>query len=510
MNAETFCEHFATFADAPNGIVCLRQMILQLAIGGRLVRQDANDEPSNELLARIRRRPIESSERDPASRKSVRSSVSSNGDSGELPHGWTQTRLGDIAEIIMGNSPPGSSYNEHGQGVPLINGPVEFSEGPFGLTVRTKFTTEPTKFCKKDDLLICVRGSTTGRTNIAAFDACIGRGVAAVQAGEVQQYVNLFVLALRQAIFDMGTGSTFPSISYHQISDIPFPLPPLAEQRRIVEKVDQLLGLCDELAARQAAQREKRQRLVGATVDRLVSSRNPAEFPTHAHRLRNHFDQLFDTTTTIPQLRQTILQLAVQGQLVPQDADDEPADSLLANIHQRRRELVAEGTLAATPKPVPLADGEVETTIPEHWRWARLNDLVSVMDSGWSPACDEQPTTDESEWGVLKTTAVQTLYFNQAAHKRLPSGLQPRPDAEAKAGDLLITRRSAESRWDFLPRQVRTTATDDLGQDHSLPSDRTVLVRRIHRIVSQRWGVSGAHRASKIWDGSKSDEYLAG
>ncbi len=90
------------------------------------------------------------------------------------------------------------------------------------------------------------------------------------------------------------------SINMTQLRNWPVAIPPLAEQRRIVEKVDQLLGLCDELAARQAAQREKRQRLVGATLDRLVSTRNPAELPTHAHRLRNHFDQLFDTPTTIP------------------------------------------------------------------------------------------------------------------------------------------------------------------------------------------------------------------
>ena len=93
-----------------------------------------------------------------------------------------------------------------------------------------------------------------------------------------------------------------------------------------------------------------------------------------------------------------------------------------------------------------MAEGEVEAVIPEHWRWARLNDLVSIMDSGWSPACDEEPTTDESEWGVLKTTAVQTLFFNQAAHKRLPSSLKPRPEAEAKAGDLLITRAGPQNR----------------------------------------------------------------
>src|SRR5439155_1636751 len=97
-------------------------------------------------------------------------------DSLELPNGWARCSLIEVAEIEMGNSPPGNSYNERGEGVPLINGPVEFSPGPFGPTIKSKFTTNPTKRCRKGDLLICVRGATTGRTNIAVFDACIGRG----------------------------------------------------------------------------------------------------------------------------------------------------------------------------------------------------------------------------------------------------------------------------------------------------------------------------------------------
>ncbi len=77
----------------------------------------------------------------------------------------------------MGQSPPGDTYNENNEGVPLINGPVEFGPDPFSETIIGKFTTAPSKMCKKGDLLICVRGATTGRTNIAGFDACIGRGV---------------------------------------------------------------------------------------------------------------------------------------------------------------------------------------------------------------------------------------------------------------------------------------------------------------------------------------------
>jgi len=179
--------------------------------------------------------------------------------------------MGEIAEIMMGNSPPGDSYNENGNGIPLINGPVEFSKGPFGYTNKTKFTTKPTKLCEENDLLICVRGSTTGRTNIAGFPACIGRGVAAIRARIHQQYVNYLVLSMRQQIYDLGTGSTFPSVSYGQLMELPIPLPPLAEQRRIVARVDLLMSLCDKLEAGLMRSQTDSERLIEAVVGRMLA-----------------------------------------------------------------------------------------------------------------------------------------------------------------------------------------------------------------------------------------------
>lgn len=85
----------------------------------------------------------------------------------DLPEGWVWVKLEDVAEVIMGQSPPGDSYNQEGLGVPLINGPVEFSKSPFSKTKKSKFTTQPLRMCRKNDLVLCVRGSTTGRINIA-------------------------------------------------------------------------------------------------------------------------------------------------------------------------------------------------------------------------------------------------------------------------------------------------------------------------------------------------------
>ncbi|HBJ37130.1 MAG TPA: hypothetical protein DDZ51_20730, partial [Planctomycetaceae bacterium] len=153
--------------------------------------------------------------------------------------GWERKTLGDVCEIIMGTSPPGDTYNTTGQGVPLINGPVEFSPGSFGRTIRSKFTTAPNKLCKKNDLILCVRGSTTGKMNIAGFDACIGRGVAAIRSREYQPWVNHYVSSKTQDIYDLGTGSTFPNISISALSTLAINVPPLDEQQRIVGVLDE-------------------------------------------------------------------------------------------------------------------------------------------------------------------------------------------------------------------------------------------------------------------------------
>jgi len=241
---QRICDNFDLLYDVPETVGQLREAILQLAVQGKLVAQDEGDEPASVLLERIK------GENEMLIKKlKVFTSIKEEILPFVLPNYWEWTRLGEIAEITMGNSPPGNTYNEKGEGVPLINGPVEFSKGPFGLTKKSKFTTKPTKFCEEADLLICVRGSTTGRTNVAGFKACIGRGVAAIRSKVYQPYINYFILSMRQQIYDLGTGSTFPSISQKHLVSFLVPLPPFEEQQRIVAKVEQLMALCDELEA---------------------------------------------------------------------------------------------------------------------------------------------------------------------------------------------------------------------------------------------------------------------
>ena len=162
---------------------------------------------------------------------------------------WSIKRLSEVAEIQMGQSPKGSSYNISGEGVPLINGPVEFGETPFSRTKTTKFTTEPTKMCRVGDLILCVRGSTTGRMNIAGYDSCIGRGVASIRSEKYQDWINFFIHGNRETIYRLGSGATFPNVSGAMLAKLEIPIPPESEQKRIVAILDEAFEGIDRAIA---------------------------------------------------------------------------------------------------------------------------------------------------------------------------------------------------------------------------------------------------------------------
>ena len=148
------------------------------------------------------------------------------------------SKLDDQATIIMGQSPPGDSYNKEGKGAPLLNGPTEF--GPLH-PMEKQWTTSPTKFCQAGDVLFCVRGATAGRINVADKEYCLGRGLAAIRAksGKFDSAFLLHVLRNGYATFQArGVGSTFINLSGEELANFAVPTLPLLEQQRIAAMLD--------------------------------------------------------------------------------------------------------------------------------------------------------------------------------------------------------------------------------------------------------------------------------
>jgi type I restriction enzyme, S subunit len=145
-------------------------------------------------------------------------------DQEQMPLGWHLGPLSELASVVMGGSPPGETYNELGVGVPLVNGPVEY--GDFFLE-KKKWTNQPTRLSRKGDLILCVRGSTTGRHAFADDEYCLGRGVCAIRAlGSAQALVNRLVLDGLPELLAMTTGSVFPNLSSEDIKSFSVVIPP--------------------------------------------------------------------------------------------------------------------------------------------------------------------------------------------------------------------------------------------------------------------------------------------
>jgi len=152
-----------------------------------------------------------------------------------VPDEWELSSFGECAEIIAGQSPKGDTYNTEGKGTPLLNGPAEFGARR---PTAVQWTTNPSKFAQKDDVLFCVRGNTTGRMNISDGEYCIGRGLAAIRKIEGKSttpFVYFLLCLLRPSIYAIATagGSTFPNISKSTLSEFAVGLPPLPEQKKI-------------------------------------------------------------------------------------------------------------------------------------------------------------------------------------------------------------------------------------------------------------------------------------
>ncbi|MBD2492414.1 restriction endonuclease subunit S [Aulosira sp. FACHB-615] len=296
----------------------------------------------------------------------------------ELPKKWVWSQVSDIAEIIMGQSPPGDTYNQQGVGVPLINGPVEFGPDPFSKTIKSKFTTLPTKMCKEGDLILCVRGSTTGRMNIAGFEACIGRGVAAIRSRIYQEYLNIFIHFNEYQIYRLGTGSTFPNVSADILNKIVIPLPPLNEQRRIVAKIE---------ALKARSQRVK--------------------------------DALEDIPQLLDQFRQSVLAAAFRGDLTAdwreQNSNVEPASVLLERIRVERRrkwseELYKKQKSVSKVKNYEPIKPDIDKLpqLPESWIWVTLDQLLFSLRNGLSkPPADELPGIP-----ILRISSVRAMEVN--------------------------------------------------------------------------------------------------
>lgn len=441
------------------GIKKLRELILELAVRGKLVAQNSDDEPASKLLERIEAEKAQLIKDGKLKKQKPLAPVSEDEKPFELPDGWEWSRLADVSLLVTDGVHHTPTYLD--SGVPFIS--VKDIDGKEISFDNCKYISEEqhleiNKRCNPEygDLLIC-RIGTLGRVTPVSknipFSLFVSVGlIKTPKTASITQYFHSLLnspVLYRQYDEIKAGGSHTNKLNLGDIPKLKLPLPPLAEQQRIIAKVDELMALCDQLEQQSEHQLTAHQQLTDTLLATLTDSADAQELNDNWQRLANHFDLLFSGPMgawAIDRLKDTILQLAVMGKLVPQNPDDEPASKLLERIEEEKAQLVKEGKIKKPKKLPPVRDEEKPFELPEGWEWENLGSLVVNMDSGWSPACPATPAPDERTWGVLKTTAVQRMKYLEEENKQLPSEKEPRPEYEVNAGDILITRAGPKNR----------------------------------------------------------------
>ena len=372
MNVQQLLQHFHRISEAPDAIPRLRKFILDLAVRGKLVAQDPNDEPVSILLKRI-------------------GVAKSNDEPFPIPTSWAWVPVGQIGDARLGKM----LDKAKNKGTPrryLRNVNVRWFDFDLSDVFEMPFEdAEVDEFALRGgDVLIC-EGGEPGRA--AVWDER-EKGIyfqKAIHRVRFTEGVNshFFVNVIRESA-DSGrlsvyfTGVGIKHFTGKGLASFIFPLPPLAEQDRIVAKVDELMALCNRLEAAQAERESRRDRLVAATHAGLAELSTPdSESSTF---FINHLARLTTSPEHVQQLRQTILNLAVRGKLIPQDPNDEPASELLKRIQGEKERLVEEGKIKKQQPLPPSAKVDASFQLPPGWLLAQVQEIfVSVTDGDHLP-----------------------------------------------------------------------------------------------------------------------------
>lgn len=384
MNAERLLKHYEKIADGPDAIARLRRFILDLAVRGKLLPQDAKDEPATELetkiakerelrikLGEIRRgKPLFNIEKSPF----------------KSPRGWSWMPLGDIGHIFIGNSINDATRKQLTtvrEGLPFI-ATKDVGYGLDKIDYENGLLVEPSdqrfRVARADSVLICAEGGSAGKkVGLTDRQVCFGNKLLANETWSSVASKFVLYAYMSDFFYEQFAGmmkGVIGGISISNFMQLPFCLPPLAEQHRIVAKVDELMTLCDRLEVARSEREATRDRLTAASLARL-NAPDPETFHDDARFALDALPALTGRTDQIKQLRQTILNLAVRGKLVPQNPNDEPASELLKRIAKDK----TSSQKSPTQESIVLSknDGyEPRFALPIGWSWASLNQIAEI------------------------------------------------------------------------------------------------------------------------------------
>lgn len=438
--------HFDLIAQAPGGVARLRELILTLAVQGKLVPQAPSDEPASELLKKIRVEKDRLIAEGKIKRDKPLAEIAEEEKPFELPAGWEWVRLNTLLQKIgAGSTPLGGREVYVSSGVKFLRSQNVWDDG---LRLASVAYIKPETHAKMsgtvvvaNDLLFNITGASIGRCAVVPGDfdeANVSQHVTILRA--VIPALNAFlhkVLVSRhvqQTVMDVQVGVSREGLSIAKLGQFLIPLPPLAEQSRIVTRVEELMQVCDALEASGQLEAQQHAQLVNTLLGTLTQSETPEALADNWQRIATHFDVLLDRPEAVDALEQTILQLAVRGLLVPQDPTDESASVLLQKIRTEKDRLIAQGKIKRD-KPLPaITDEEKPFELPQGWEWVRLGEIA---DNRLGKMLDKAKNTGR-RYPYLRNTNVQWRHIDLDDIKEISLEVSELDEFRLIKGDLLI------------------------------------------------------------------------
>ncbi|MEZ7503119.1 restriction endonuclease subunit S [Psychrobacter sp. Arc29] len=475
------------------GISKLRELILELAVRGKLVPQDANDESASVLLEKIaaeKAQLIKDKKIKKIKKTKADGKVNEDEKPFDLPREWQWTRLNFITEINPRNT--------------NVDDKTKASFVPMTLITTSYDGVHDSESRPWSEIKKGYTHFANGDIAIAKITPCFENSKAAIfrnlengiGAGTTELHVarpfgeqverNFLLLYFKSPNFlTMGQKLMTGSAGHKRVprsffESNPIPLPPLAEQKRIVAKVDELMLLCDQLEQQTEASIEAHATLVEVLLATLTDSTGADELAQNWARIAEHFDSLFTTEQSIEALKQTVLQLAVMGKLVPQNPDEEPASVLLEKLRKERSEWLQK-TKEENPesktmlkKLKKLSDASAPFGIPSTWKTAHLIDLCTYLvdcHNKTAPYVDSGiPIIRTSNIREREFCMTGMKYISEETYEYWSRRCPPKPE------DIIFTREAPMGEAAIIPKG----SVWCLGQ-------RTMLIRPYHKYVSNQY-----------------------
>jgi type I restriction enzyme S subunit len=437
-------ENFDTIFRNEKSLESLNKIILDLAIRGKLVEQNPEDEPASELLKRIKEEKERLIKEKVIKKEKELLKIEEDEIPFEIPESWEWVRLGEIGIWGSGATPSRSKleYYQNGDIPWLKTGELNDSYIYNSEEKITKLALEKTslRLCKAKDVLIAMYGATIGKLGILEIEATTNQACCActVYQGIYYKFLFYFLMARRESFKSQGAGGAQPNISKEKIINSLFTLPSLAEQKRIVEKVERLQGLIKNLKEVYLLNEESRLNLKKSLLAEIEKSNSDKELLKNLELVFSNFDKVIRSKEDIKDIRNLILSLAIKGKLVEQNSEDEPASELLTRIKEEKERLIKEKVIKKEKELPKIEKDEIPFEIPKSWEWVRLGEILNLLTDG------AHKTPKYVENGVpflsVKNMSNGKLNFDDVKYITQEEHIELSKRCNVEYGDLLLTK----------------------------------------------------------------------